>query len=282
MKYEIKLGAHVDILNKDELHREMQLQTDRLIAIDRGLKHMEFSATGVVTAGAVTIPSGNPNVVTQQQIPIIGPEDGFVWALQRVTIDGLTINTGDSLIGPANTVTDPGAGATIATVSGLTPGIPYSLSWTVSLSGTVTSADADNMELTGTGLGATDVAIYPGTVGNYPQQTITVISPTASISVKAIAAASGASAVYGASLVATPLSGTSQDRITIYKNSVAGSNHLFSVNSLQEFWHGGSRGVVLLGGTTLIAAGSGLISTGTLTMSGEAVSVPAEMIGKIL
>jgi hypothetical protein len=112
-----------------------------------------------------------------------------------------------SIVGQ-NSSTDPGAGGIICTASGLTAGVEYGVQWTVTLEGTVTSGDANNMQLTGTGLNAAPTAYYPGAVGTYQQIPVTVTPAVASLQVKAIAAASGASAVYAAQIIATPISPT--------------------------------------------------------------------------
>jgi len=283
MKYEIKLGGHIDILNRDELENALEKQTFALLAQARGVKHFFFSAPGTVSAGGVTIPGPNPNVISQNQQPILGPEDGFIWAVQRLTIDGLTkdVSNTPSIVSTGGSVTDPGAGATIATLSGLTPGTAYNLQWSVGLSGTVTTSDANNMELSGTGLSATDIAFYPGTDGNYPQLPVTIVPPAATVTVKAIAAASGASAVYGATMTATPAN-NELDSIIFYRNQVGGAYRLGSVTAEREFWHPGGHGLILHGGDQIIAVGTSLVSTGTLTLNGEAVEVPAEMLAKLV
>lgn len=103
-----------------------------------------------------------------------------------------------------NSVPNPGAFATIATTNSLPAGT-YSVTATVYLSGTVTSADANNMELFGTGIATTKIA-YPG-VANTPVTLTAIVTTTGAgaIGVQSIGAASGASAVYNASIVATQL-----------------------------------------------------------------------------
>lgn len=166
-KYEFKLGAYMDLLDKNELERALEKQTEALIVDARGVKHFYFSAQGLIASGAVAIPGPNSSVTEAQlQQPNLGPEDGYVWAIQRVTIDGLTVNT---------------------------------------------------------------------------------------------------------------------DVITFYRNIASPNNHLYSVSMPPlESRHPGGHGSILRGGDQLIAVGSGLTSTGTLTLTGEAIEVPAEMIAKLV
>jgi hypothetical protein len=101
------------------------------------------------------------------------------------------------------TLANPGAGANIAQ-RGVTVGAVYLVQWTVTLIGTVTSADANNMQLSFTGLGTTPFAYYPGAVGTYPQLPLTIQPATATLKIQSIAAGSGASATYGGQIIATP------------------------------------------------------------------------------
>lgn len=106
-----------------------------------------------------------------------------------------------------NAVTNPGAFATIATTNSLPAGT-YSVTATVYVSGTVTAADANNMEFFGTGIATTKIA-YPG-VANTPVTLTANITTTGAgaIGVQSIGAASGVSAIYNASIVVTPLLNT--------------------------------------------------------------------------
>jgi hypothetical protein len=111
-----------------------------------------------------------------------------------------------------NTATDPGAGGTVANISaatlvGIAPaGTIWTVNWQVSLQGTVTSADANNMSVV-SNLSTKATALYPGVAGNYSQLPVQFAIPSgAGITIEAVAAASGASAVYGAQVVAYPTS----------------------------------------------------------------------------
>jgi hypothetical protein len=120
-----------------------------------------------------------------------------------------------------NEVTDPGAFTAIAAISAAAlaavapPGTPVTVSWQVSLQGTVTAADGNNMRLV-TGSTVLEVAVYPGADGNYPQESVEFETVAGQgVSVTSIAAASGASAIYGAQISVTPLTGAAASvRIT--------------------------------------------------------------------
>jgi hypothetical protein len=101
--------------------------------------------------------------------------------------------------------TDPSAGGTIVALTGLNANTTYQVNWTVSLSGTVTAADGNNMKIVGSS-GYTVDALYPGTDGSYAQLSFQVSGQT-SLTIEAIAAASGSSAVYGGQIIASPISG---------------------------------------------------------------------------
>lgn len=102
-------------------------------------------------------------------------------------------------------VTDPGAAAVIASAGILQAGI-WDIQGQVYLSGTVTAADGNNMAVAIAGTNTIDLA-YPG-VANVPTPVTGQIELLAAhtVTINAIGAASGASAVYNASFTATPAS----------------------------------------------------------------------------
>jgi|SRR5271170_6854759 len=104
-RYELRVGGHIDVLDKNELDDVIDKQTRMLLDEAKGVSHIDFYATGTVVGAAVTIPSPNPASIGQLQIPDLGPEDGYVWSLQRLTIDGL--GTGDSVVIYKNFVSGP-------------------------------------------------------------------------------------------------------------------------------------------------------------------------------
>jgi hypothetical protein len=101
-------------------------------------------------------------------------------------------------------VTDPAAFASICQVTGLAAGT-YQVTATVYLSGTVTSADANNMSIGGAGFGAL-VVMYPGVANTPVTYTASIdVGAGATVGLQTLAAASGAAAVYNADMVITPV-----------------------------------------------------------------------------
>jgi len=102
-----------------------------------------------------------------------------------------------------NTVTDPGAFATVASLASVPAGT-YTITVLPSLAGTLTAADQNNMRLSIAGV-LNQVLIVNPVAGPSPAQTFTVtLAATTSINVQSVAAASGAAAVYQALVTATP------------------------------------------------------------------------------
>lgn len=88
MKTQIKAGAELDTLNKDELHAVLRTVTaDWFNQVSRGDRYRRFSAEGTIAAGALTIGGA------EQRDGVLGPKDGFVWAVKRVALYGLTTYT---------------------------------------------------------------------------------------------------------------------------------------------------------------------------------------------
>lgn len=88
MKVQLSAGATVDLLNKDELGHELKPLHEAAAwarEVARGVKHIDMPIlTGpVVTAGFVL--GGRENAAGP---PICGPNPGFYWRIERVTITG--------------------------------------------------------------------------------------------------------------------------------------------------------------------------------------------------
>jgi hypothetical protein len=139
---------------------------------------------------------------TEKAQPIIPFDDKRARALITVTGVANPINQSDF-----GSVTNPGAFANIAFGGTNLPAGTYQITAVVYLSGTVTSADANNMQITGNGIAGGAVRLaYPG-VANAPATVSATISTSGSglIGVQSIGAASGPSAVYNATLLVTPV-----------------------------------------------------------------------------
>lgn len=250
-KYELRVGGHIDVINKDELWTALSDQAKMLIAESQGVKHIDFVATATIAGGSVTIPSATPGNVGQLQIPILGPEDGFYWSLQRVTVDGLT------KYNAAQTVNSPAVPASTVAVQN-----PYAFPVNVVISG---------------GVGLSAVVVNGVTVGTGDGTYIVPAAGTISVTYSTTAPTWVWSAAPGTNL---PTYNT--DYLVVYKNFASGSNRLFSLSAAEEWEFPGSHAGMLKPGDVLIVTGSGLTSTGTLTLSGEALSVPAEMVYKLV
>jgi len=103
-----------------------------------------------------------------------------------------------------NVTTGPAAGAALAALTGLTPG-RYAVTVYAYLAGTVTAADADNVELLVDGV-VTDVLAVPpvAATDSVPPQQFEHVTTTGAIKVQAVGAG-GAAAVYHTVLVVAPL-----------------------------------------------------------------------------
>jgi hypothetical protein len=102
------------------------------------------------------------------------------------------------------TATNPSGGAAIATSGSLSAG-KYVVTASTQLTGTVAAGDLNNMQLQ---VGATVVGklltVIPVATGNQVNPPVTVDVPASTaVTVNAVGAASGVSAVYAAQIVAT-------------------------------------------------------------------------------
>ena len=148
--------------------------------------------------------------VTQGPVPVsvtslqVQPQfELYAERIKRVLVIGPTATT----LGPSTNqgaVTDPGAGANIVSL-GVLPAGQYQAYVTVGLEGTVAAGDADNMKAVN-GANTLEHFSFPGVVGEYPQDTFQFTSDGATATqIKAVAAASGAAAIYDATFSVIPI-----------------------------------------------------------------------------
>lgn len=84
-KVKIQAGAEIDTLNKTELDQALRTTSrDWFQQVARGDRYRRFSAKGTIAAAAVSIGGAD------QADAVLGPAEGFVWAVQRVGVHGLT------------------------------------------------------------------------------------------------------------------------------------------------------------------------------------------------
>lgn len=74
--------------------------------------------------------------------------------------------------------------------------------------------------------------------------------------------------------------GGSPDVLNIYRNGTA-TPVVWQLNGNNFAYTFGKMELILLPGETLIANGTAITATGQITLSGDAVEVPAEMLGKL-
>jgi hypothetical protein len=95
---QLKAGAKIDTLTKKELKDVIDnASRDWFNQVSRGDRYRRFSATGTIASGALVIDG------TSSANQTLGPAEGFVWAVQRIALSGLTVVSGT----PAVAVSEP-------------------------------------------------------------------------------------------------------------------------------------------------------------------------------
>lgn len=98
METKLAAGQTINTLTKDEFKDAMDTVTrDWFNQVSRGDRYRRFSGEGTVAAGLLEI--GGPSALDAN----LGPKDGFVWAVQRIAVKGLTTYAGD----PSAASTEP-------------------------------------------------------------------------------------------------------------------------------------------------------------------------------
>ncbi|MFJ8719755.1 hypothetical protein ACIRD9_42590 [Streptomyces violaceus] len=83
----LKAGAKIDVLNRKEMKEVLDVATrDWFNQVARGDRYRRFSASAAIDTGSLTIGGA------AARDAVLGPAEGFVWAVQRIGIYGLTID----------------------------------------------------------------------------------------------------------------------------------------------------------------------------------------------
>ena len=210
----------------------------------RGIKIMRLPTSYAIASGASTqlpAPSGGYG--------LIGPESGFIWRIQRVTIAS---NGADSA--GFVTVTTPATPATGVAVQN-----PYAVPVRVVIG--ANGATITNVTVNGTTVG-TAAGTYTVPAGGTISIAYTVATPTM---------------VWSALGTQT---GASYSLYTTSDESGQSKNLIDSSLQVGQGYYPASRGVFLMPGEGLLAVVNST-APNTYTMSGQVMSVPAEMMGKL-
>jgi hypothetical protein len=277
-------NAEYDLVGTDEFRhfRDEMMQRYSIAEQERvrGEKIMRLpELIGVApTGGLLSLPLNNTLIA--------GPESGFVWRVGRVVVsssgsDNAQAVTTTSGVQNSGQATSPSALQTITSVTVGRAGL-YSIPWNIELGGTLGSQDRDNLALLVNGVSvATSInGINSGTV--YPQETEQLELPQgATVAIQTIGAGTVAS-VYQASLEANLTTGAGSP-VALYVSSDGSTQQRNLVDStLQtgQAYYPSSRGLYLMPGEQLAATIQG-VAGNIYMLTGQVVSVPAEMQGKL-
>jgi hypothetical protein len=274
MKIRLDAGVEMDLLSPDEFSKGLEAHNRSWFEeMAAGVKHLSLPlASAVPAAGAVSIGAS-----VQPDGTIIGPREGYVWSLERITVSGLktgdTVQLWKSSLGMERllaTLTPPPSAN--RAVGGL---------WGVFLAG------------------AAGGVTLPNTYAYLTGFDVTTDEPVANVT-SVVTAAAGASfftydmvqnAVGGGLLqVRYPLPGISVGAagatvaVAATVGGAAGNINVYGAGGvgMSATWTPSSRAPFLRPGETLIVTGTGLLTTDRVFVSGEAIEVPGPKIWKLL
>lgn len=273
-RFRFDFGAEFDMLTQPELDRSLGRieQMWRSYAVGRkpfALPVMRGKvAGGVLQLGS----SSDPGQVS------CGPRSGWAWRVTRISVAGLSSTTGDNTSGVSASFTAGNAGT--ATLPGLyrlwgfdiTTGAPAA----PPVAATVTVSNVSGgpytytlMETANGGLLQVRFPIPLASTGTAP-------------AVSVAAAAGGAAGQINAfgSFLGLQANAPVYDQVTVYKGDPDLSKYVTTLGTQSPSWTG-SQGCLLLPGDHIVVAGTGLAAA-NLTVTGEAVEAPAEMIYKLV
>lgn len=233
--------------------------------------------------------------------PFCGPEQGFIWQLQRVMIvssggyiDQAGIITGASLAGATGTVVTPGAFATICSVTlpATAIAVVWNLQWQVAIT-TAVAALANNFILQANGV-TKGTSMNSTAIGQYTQLPFIYVQPAGGSQLVTIKASSAdATGTYTAQLAVNPTQSEAQIGLGdaaqvsyLYAGSDASLNQNTILDgqgvALGKAWFPGSKGAWIFPGESIYAQIINATQGYVYSLTGVAIEVAMEEIGKLL
>lgn len=283
-KVKFEIGAEFDMLNKEELHGALahhRRVSDADTLLGKKYRRMP-PLIGAATAAGLNIGGDTPWPVVfgQAAAPAtpIGPSEGYVWSIKFLSVGGLASGAAAGASVNANGgVASPGAGAVIT--SAALPAGTYTVSWTVSLGGTLGGGDSNNFALK---LGAATVqtSSNPAAAGSYPQVPVVIVVPAggATLSINAVAAGTAGS-FYAGQFSAAPAA-TADDKVNLFIIGASGSVPWWQFTATNFAKNFGKGDLIVMPGERLALQSAGTFnSTATIRLIGSVWQVPAEKLG---
>jgi hypothetical protein len=290
---QIRAGASYDLPSSGEIREHFTRLEARFAEQTReelrGLKLMRFPSLSATAVGAsLVLPA------TSSGYGLVGPESGFLWKINRLTVATNGTDGAGAVRGPTGgasitltpiVVTSPTAGQVLATATVPIAGT-YTVNWNIILGGTLGTPERNNvaLEVNGVTVGTSNNGINSGTVYTQNPQQI-VIPAGATVTLNAIALGTAAS-VYsaGGTITPDPQSGPATGAaVALYTTSDESQQQRNLIDSSLQVgvaFRPGTQGMYLMPGegvSVVIASTPG----NTYTLTGQVWSVPAEMMGKL-
>lgn len=279
-------GAVAGGLSVEAVLGRVMRHLDRAEQADREMQR----AVQPVIFPAVRFPVSGGVLQFDPAAAMLGPEDGQVWFVERVSVAGLVAGGGTPMA-KQGSVTSPGSLVSVAqiTAANLIPGT-YTVQWAVDLDGTVSATDVNNFQLSSALVPGTPLASENnGAAGHYQQLPVQITIPVgnaANLTIRSNAAGT-AGAIYSAEMTLTPVPG---DEVSLYRE-IGGAGGGNPENFLHTFTAApsgpgpslrpGGKGLVLRAPEQLLLAGSNLAASAVI-LSAEGIAVESRWLPRYL
>lgn len=274
MKIKLDVGAELDLLSPGEYKDGLEsLNRTWFEEMGRGLKHIRFMTHATVTAGAFAV--GAP---LQPDGQLLGPREGFVWSVDRITVSGLA--TGDTVRLWRN------GNQLHQLIDTLTPN-PNANGVVGGLWGAF-------------GAGLAGAVAIPLTYAYVTGFDVTTAIPAAPPIPSVVTAAIGASFYtydfiqtanggllqvrYPAPGISIGPAGPSTVAIGVAAGGAAGNINVYGsgMRGISATYRAPNHGTILHPGETLVVTGGGLTDVGPVYVTGDIIEAPGPMIWKLI
>lgn len=273
-EFRLSAGATVDLLTKGEVADALHQQhVDSQIERARGVKWMRLPVLAGILTG--TYPTTTSHLGGPGQC---GPNPGYVWALRRVSATGLSAATsGSTTTSTATGSITAGAGSAALANGVSATGFTLSFSAAPSTTGTAILSNVTGGSQTfniPSGQTSPYTVTFPGPI------TTTSAGVAATLTIAGLGTGAGNIELYGQSVTAA----TAADQLYLYRNEQVPQQFIAALTgqiatNFVSFTN--VQAVLAPGDDLLIGPGTTFSAAGVITVTAEAIEVPAEMLWKV-
>lgn len=273
-RFKLSAGAEIDLMTQAEMYDALhQYHQDTVLERARGVKWMRLPTLSGTLSGTyptATAKLGGPG--------LCGPQPGYAWALRRISATGLSAATSASTATSDATGSITSGAGSAALANGVSAtGFSLGFSAAPSAAGTAILSNVTGGSITWnipSGQTSPYNVTFPGPI----TASSSSVAPT--LTIAGLGTGAGNIVLFGQSVTAA----TGADQLYVFRNELTAGQFLASITGqiATNFVSFTNVQAVLFSGDELIVSpGTTFAASGVITVTGEAIEVPAQMLWKV-